>query len=68
MFFLNNGVNATTVTCGAACFERVGLAAGAKVTVRDLWDHSDVGTVTGTFNATVAGGGASAIFKLTPSA
>jgi hypothetical protein len=66
VFFINNGDNATTVTCGDACFAQVGLPAGAEVVVRDLWDHTDVSTVTGTFNATVAGGGASAFFKLTP--
>eukprot|EP00038_Savillea_parva_P017955 m.21952 g.21952 ORF g.21952 m.21952 type:complete len:584 (-) comp3945_c0_seq1:96-1847(-) len=66
VFFLNDGPNATQVSCDAACFAKVGLKPQATVTVRDLWQHADIGTVTGSFNATVPGGGASSIFVLTP--
>lgn len=68
VFFLNDNDNATQVSCGAACFAKVGLSPLAKVTVRDLWLGQTVATVTGGFNATIPGGGASSIFVLTPSA
>mmetsp|Transcript_20067 Transcript_20067/g.52115 ORF Transcript_20067/g.52115 Transcript_20067/m.52115 type:complete len:576 (+) Transcript_20067:146-1873(+) len=66
IFFLNNNDNSTTVACHDACFAKVGLKPGTSVTVRDLWLHRNIGTVSGGFNATIPGGGASSIFVLTP--
>ena len=39
LVFINVGKEAATVTCGAACLEKTGLA-GKSVTVRDLWKHA----------------------------
>lgn len=73
ILFLNdaaNTTNATTFTCGAACLSAVGITSG-NVAVRDLWTHStylcSVSATEG-FNATVAGGGASRVFRVSPSA
>ncbi len=65
--FVNNGPEAATVTCDAACFASVGLTSGAVV-VRDLWAHADVAKLAApySFSAPVNGSGFAALFKLTP--
>ena len=64
---VNNGGGAAPVACDAACFAAVGLAGGA-FTVRDLWAHADVGTLTPPyhFSAVVNGSGFAHVYKLTP--
>jgi hypothetical protein len=54
------------MTCGPECFAKVGMPTTTSVIVRDLWRHSVVATVMGEFNSTVASGGASAIYVLSP--
>lgn len=52
------------VECNSVCMARMGFGAGANVTLRDLWAHTDNGTVT-ELSCLVAGGGASKLVKLT---
>jgi hypothetical protein len=44
---------------------KMGYAAGEEVAVRDLWSHTENGTVTGSLAYTVQGRGASLLLKLT---
>ena len=67
--FVNTGDAAANITCGPECFQKMNITA-TSLTVRDLWAHKDVGTLTPPFSwtAVVNGLGFAAAFKLTPSA
>jgi len=59
---LNRGTDTGMIT---AEWTDIGLAAGQRATVRDLWQHKDLGVYSGNFTASV--GGHSAVFvRITP--
>ena len=71
LLFLNNGNNATTVTCDAACFEKIGVNAvvpssSNHVNVVDLWNTGAkrAPLVMPNLAVDLNGAGASAVFKL----
>jgi hypothetical protein len=48
----NNGLAAPApITCDSACWSAMGWGATQAVPVRDVWTHTDNGTVTGSFTA-----------------
>jgi len=49
-----------------ANWEKIGLAAGTSATVRDLWEHKDVGSFTGSYKAGVPAHGV-VMLTVTPS-
>ncbi|EGD75477.1 hypothetical protein PTSG_06551 [Salpingoeca rosetta] len=59
---INYALAKTTITCHADCIKAMGLS--GKVSVRDVWQHKDMGTFT-SYSAAVGGNGNSAtlIFK-----
>jgi len=67
--FLNNFPNAMDITCDETCFAKMKYASGSKLTVRDLWAHTNVGTITvSSFTAkTVPGAGGCAMYRFSPS-
>ena len=67
--FVNNAGSPETVTCDGDCFSALNISATVtRLTVRDLWEHKVVGTITApfTFAAVVNASGAAAAFRLTP--
>ena len=79
ILFLNNGPNGTVanMTCGVRCLQVLGVFKSAEeggsaaettatATVRDLWSHKDIGTVTegGSLTVEVDGYGASRMLKI----
>lgn len=74
---VNNANGTATVRCDAHCFKALADASGLPVTAgpykaTDLWSAEGnmvvIDVAAGGFNASVPGGGASRIFKLTTSA
>eukprot|EP01084_Bolivina_argentea_P189708 326189_1 len=63
VLFLNR---LTTSGSIGVTWQQLGLNSAQKYVVRDLWQHKDVATVSGSYNATVAGHGV-VFLKLTPS-
>ena len=68
---LNNdgGAPAANVMCDAACFALLlNGTSPARLRVRDLWAHADVGTISAPFSwtAIVNGSGSAQAFRLTP--
>jgi alpha-galactosidase len=44
--FLNNNKTAQDIKCDGACFTALGFKSTDQLKVRDLWSHSDIGTIT----------------------
>jgi len=44
LLFINAGLQTTDITCDSACMAKMSLP--ARVNVRDLWAHKDLGSVT----------------------
>ncbi len=66
--FVNNAGVSGNVTCNAACFAQLGLPA-RTFTVRDVWQHADIGVLTPeamVLSGAVAAQGGSRLFRLTP--
>ena len=64
-----NRTAAATVTCDSACLALMGWAPSQSLSVRDLWTHTENGTVSGAsggISVALAANGASVIVKLTP--
>ena len=63
--FVNNGAANATVTCDAACFSAMNVTGSGSVSIRDLWEHAVVATLTPpyTYNAMVQGEGGSVIVR-----
>ena len=61
---INWGSKPQQVTCGGACMAKMGWAAGESVAVRDLWAHTENGTVADELSFVVPGGGASVLVKV----
>eukprot|EP00040_Diaphanoeca_grandis_P023005 m.124567 g.124567 ORF g.124567 m.124567 type:complete len:580 (-) comp29065_c0_seq7:159-1898(-) len=51
---------------GIPCFSALGWKTTAKATVRDLWAHTENGTVTGTLPNVTVGAHATVVLQLTP--
>jgi len=67
MIFLNNANDDKNVTCSQTCFQRIGISSGQEYSVRDLWQHTDNGTINNAYISTVVPGqGGSVIIKLAP--
>jgi len=67
LVFLNNNPTPMDIICDQACFNQMKYSPSQKILVRDLWAHSDVGTVTGTFTASkVPGAGGCAMYRFYP--
>jgi hypothetical protein len=67
--FVNNDAARVTVTCDASCFAALNVSATTTaLTVRDLWKHEDVATITPpfSFSSVVNASGAATAYKLTP--
>jgi alpha-galactosidase len=45
-FLNNNRTSPESITCEASCFTALGFKATDQLKVRDLWAHSDIGTIT----------------------
>jgi alpha-galactosidase len=45
-FLNNNNKTAEDITCEGACFTALGFKSTDQLKVRDLWSHSDIGTIT----------------------
>jgi alpha-galactosidase len=43
--FLNNGPVAMDIMCDSTCFGQMRYSTGQKLSVRDLWAHSNIGTI-----------------------
>jgi len=67
LLFLNNANQAADVTCPAGCFTTMGFTASDQLDVRDLWEHTNNGTVpaTGYTAKNVPGNGGSVTLKYT---
>jgi len=65
LIFLNNAGSAADVTCDSSCFSAMGFTPSEKLTVRDLWSHTNIGTVpaTGYTAKAVPGNGGSVTLK-----
>ena len=44
---VNNGEEPRTITCDGACFAQSNFSATEKLLVRDLWQHKELGSVSG---------------------
>lgn len=71
ILFLNNdpiGSASSKLTCDQHCLGALGIKASEEFTLRDLWQHEDIGkaSLSSPIAATVEAGGASMVFKLTP--
>eukprot|EP01121_Diplochlamys_sp_Union-15-3_P005120 TRINITY_DN1543_c0_g1_i1.p1 TRINITY_DN1543_c0_g1~~TRINITY_DN1543_c0_g1_i1.p1 ORF type:complete len:424 (-),score=96.81 TRINITY_DN1543_c0_g1_i1:49-1194(-) len=67
LVFINNFPNPLNVTCDSSCFSQMKYSATTKLTVRDLWAHADIGTITATtLTASVAGNGGCVFYRLKP--
>jgi len=67
MLFTNNGNAPLNVTCDVKkCFGPVHMPLSFPVAVRDLWEHKDIGIITGDkpFSVELAANGGSAVFRL----
>ena len=65
--FLNNNPTAQTISCGAQCFAAMGFLQSQKLTVRDLWLHQDLQTISATrYDVAVGPAGASRFLKFLP--
>ncbi|XP_062508332.1 probable alpha-galactosidase [Corticium candelabrum] len=67
LVFLNAGTSAANITCDATCFTSTGFDSSTKLSVTDLWMHTENGTTTGGgFTAmNVPADGGSVMIKLT---
>jgi hypothetical protein len=66
---VNNGGAPANITCDVTCFDQLNISSSVStLKVRDLWSHTDIGTLTKPFSFTsvVNGSGFAAAFKLTP--
>jgi len=70
---VNNGADAATVTCDAACFAQASIPASVgSLVVRDLWAHANVTTLVRgpgggfSFAANVTGDGGSNLYRMFP--
>jgi hypothetical protein len=59
--FVNFDTKNVTVACDASCLTKMGFANGQQISVRDVWQHKDLGTFS-SFNATLGPDGASATY------
>jgi len=66
--FLNNFPTAQNITCDQSCFAQMKYSSSATLTIRDLWAHKDVATISpDSFTAAnVPGNGGVAFFRLSP--
>eukprot|EP01102_Stenamoeba_stenopodia_P008346 TRINITY_DN2398_c0_g2_i1.p1 TRINITY_DN2398_c0_g2~~TRINITY_DN2398_c0_g2_i1.p1 ORF type:complete len:422 (+),score=74.11 TRINITY_DN2398_c0_g2_i1:58-1323(+) len=69
--FLNNGDAATDVTCDIGCFATMGFSSDQTLYVRDLWAHTNNGTLTPSdsftvYNIPANGGSATVRFTTEP--
>jgi alpha-galactosidase len=67
--FVNNGAGSASVVCDTDCFKSLNISAAvASLTVRDLWAHTDVATISRPFTWTsnVTGSGYATAYRLTP--
>ena len=65
--FINAGTVAAPVPCNKACFAAMGVRSTANFSARDLWTHTDNGTVTAAAGLTVTVAPSAAVmYKLTP--
>jgi alpha-galactosidase len=63
LFNRNDSLLAPNIT---AKWEDIGLPAGAKATVRDLWKHADQGSFTGSYTAHALAPRSSVTLRITP--
>lgn len=69
VLFFNNGIDtATAAACDMTngCWQALGFGSTSVVSVRDLWTHTDNGTVTGGITVPAIATNASVMVKLTP--
>ncbi len=69
LFFNNNLTQPQNITCGGSCWSGgagigMGWPSTAAVSVRDLWGHTDNGTVTGSLTVHGVAKDASVMVKL----
>jgi len=65
--FLNNNPTPMDIACDQTCFNQMKYPPSQKISVRDLWAHSNVTTVTGSYTASkVPGAGGCAMFRFSP--
>lgn len=62
VILLNRGFTTTSIT---ASWSDIGLPPSQKATVRDLWAHKDIGTMSGSVTASVESHGV-AMYRITP--
>jgi len=60
LVFLNNSPTPTDITCDGTCFSQMKYSPSTRLTVHDIWTHTDIGQVSGanlTAKAVPANGG-----------
>lgn len=65
LFFNNNGTKEVDIECDSACWSQMSFTSDEEVNVRDLWQHSDVGTATNGYTVKKVAPDASVLLKIT---